>query len=172
MREARSGCIVNVTSVAGQIAFSPLGAYAASKYALEAISEAVAGEVKPFQIRVAIVQPGMQDTKTGRAVLNVTPSAYSHSRRFAGLVRAAYANPVSPIATAEVIRQIIESDTWQLRHPAGPDAQGFLNWRAAMSDEQWVGWSAQNDEAWYEQVEREFGLNARPEVRAARSGDS
>jgi hypothetical protein len=100
------------------------------------------------------------------------PSEYPHNRRFNGLFRAALANPTPPETTAKVIREIIESGTWQLRHPSGPDAQPFLDWRSGMSDEQWVDWSAQDDEAWYERVEREFGLNARPEVRAARSGDS
>jgi NAD(P)-dependent dehydrogenase (short-subunit alcohol dehydrogenase family) len=67
MREARSGCIINIGSVAGHISPSPLGAYAASMFALEAISEALAGEVRPFDIRVAIVEPGIQDTKMARA---------------------------------------------------------------------------------------------------------
>ena len=43
MRERKSGCIINVTSVAGKIALPPLGGYAASKFALEALSEALAG---------------------------------------------------------------------------------------------------------------------------------
>ena len=51
MRERQSGCIVNVTSVAGKIACSPLTAYAATKFALEALSEALAQEVRPFNIR-------------------------------------------------------------------------------------------------------------------------
>ena len=58
-------------------------------------------------------------------------------------------------------RQIIESDTWELRHPSGPDVVPFLNWRAAMTDEQWVDWSALEDEAWYERVQNDFGMNVR-----------
>jgi NAD(P)-dependent dehydrogenase (short-subunit alcohol dehydrogenase family) len=167
MREARSGCIVNISSVAGRIACSPLGPYSASKFALEAISEALAGEVKPFNIRVAVVEPGIQDTKMARDIENPGPSAYPQSVRFAGMFRAALANPVPPETTAAVIRHIVESGTWQFRHPSGPDAVPFLGWRAAMTDEQWVNWNAQDDDAWYEQVQRDFGLNARPEARAS-----
>jgi NAD(P)-dependent dehydrogenase (short-subunit alcohol dehydrogenase family) len=167
MREARKGCIVNVSSVSGRIANSPLGAYSASKFALEAISEALAGEVKPFNIRVAIVEPGIQDTKMARAIENPPQSAYPHALRFAGLFRAALANPIPPETTAAVIRHIVESDTWQLRHTSGPDAAAFVGWRAAMTDEQWVDWNAQDDESWYAQVQSDFGLNARPETRVA-----
>jgi len=170
MRQARTGCIINVTSVAGKVASSPLGAYAASKFALEAISEALAGEVKAFNIRVAIVEPGIQDTKMARGMENPSPSSYPQIARFAGLFRAALENPVSPAVTAVVIRRIIESGTSQLRHLSGPDAAAFVNWRAAMSDEQWVECSAQGDDAWYEQIQRDFGLNARGDKRAAPDG--
>jgi NAD(P)-dependent dehydrogenase (short-subunit alcohol dehydrogenase family) len=171
MRAARKGCIVNVSSVAGHIACSPLGGYAASKYALEAISEALAGEVKPFNIRVAIVEPGIQNTKMARALEDSPESLYPHPARFSGLFRAALANPIPSETTAGVIRQIIESGTWQLRHPSGPDAAPFLGWRAAMNDEQWVDWNAQDDEPWYQSVQRDFGLNARPGSRAAGGTD-
>jgi NAD(P)-dependent dehydrogenase (short-subunit alcohol dehydrogenase family) len=169
MRKARRGCIVNVTSVAGRIASSPLGPYAASKFALEAISEALAGEVKRFNIRVVIVEPGIQNTRMAHAIEEPAPSIYPHAQRFAGLFRAALANPIPPETSAVVIRQVIETDTWQLRHPSGPDAVPFLAWRAGMTDEQWVDWSALDDEGWYARVETDFGLNARPQGKAVRA---
>lgn len=107
MRERRSGCIVNISSVAGRISNSPLGAYSASKFAVEAISEALAGEVKSFGIRVAIVEPGIQNTRMAQAITNPEESLYPHTARMSGLFRAALANPVPPEVTAGVIRQII-----------------------------------------------------------------
>ena len=68
MRQRRSGCIINLASVAGHIAASPQAPYAASKFALEALSECLAQEAKPFNIRVAIVEPGIIDTPMARRI--------------------------------------------------------------------------------------------------------
>ena len=62
---------------------------------------------------------------------------------------------------ANRILDIVGSGTWQLRHPVGPDAQPFLDWRASMNDEEWIDWNAANDADWYEAVENTFGLDAR-----------
>src|SRR5207344_2741610 len=55
MRRRRSGCIINVASVAGHVAAAPQAPYTASKFALEALSEVLAQEVRGFDIRVAVV---------------------------------------------------------------------------------------------------------------------
>ncbi len=162
MRKRQSGCIINVTSVAGRIACSPLAPYSASKFALEALSEALAQEVKPFNVRVAVVQPGIIDTAMARRIEGVpTDAAYPQVRRFGHLFEASLEKPTSPTVVAEKIREIIESGTEKLRHPVGPDAEGFLGWRTSMTDEDWVAWGALPDEAWYERVGKDFGLDAR-----------
>jgi len=83
-------------------------------------------------------------------------------RRFANLYVATLKNPAPPVLVAQKIREIIESGTWTLRHPVGPDALAFLEWRAAMTDEKWVEWGALDDDAWYQRLQRDFGMDARP----------
>ncbi len=161
MRKNRKGCIINIASVAGHIANSPLGGYAASKFALEAISEALAQEVKPFNIRVAIVEPGIINTQMAQDIKIPGKSIYPHSNRFGGLFAASLKTPTPATLVANKIMEIATSKSWKLRHPVGPDAEPFIAWRASMSDEEWINWNAANDEDWYKAVEQDFGLNAR-----------
>ncbi len=163
MRERRSGCIVNVTSIAGRIANAPLTPYSATKWALEALSEGLAGEMKTFNVRVLIVEPGIIDTAMARRVEFPLPgSLYPQLDRFAALFKASLKHPVPPSLVGQKILEIVESGTWQLRHPVGPDAAPFLQWRSQMADEAWVDLNGGNDENWYSTLERDFGLDARP----------
>lgn len=165
MRERESGCIINVASVAGHISSSPLAPYSASKFALEAFSEALAQEVKPFNIRVGIIEPGIINTDMANDIQHGTPNEnYPQSFRFGGMFRASLENPTSPTLVADTIVNVAQSGTWELRHPVGPDAIPFLDWRASMTDEQWIDWNAAPDEVWYRAVEESFGLNARENV--------
>jgi NAD(P)-dependent dehydrogenase (short-subunit alcohol dehydrogenase family) len=158
MRGRGSGCIVNVTSVAGKIASSPLGAYAASKFALEGLSEALAQEMRPFGVRVAIVEPGITDTPMAHAIANEPPSRYRQGRNMAALFRAALEHPTPASEVAGVIRSVIESGTLKLRHPAGSSAQPFLSWRAAMTDEEWIDFNSLEPASYRERVKKDFGL--------------
>jgi NAD(P)-dependent dehydrogenase (short-subunit alcohol dehydrogenase family) len=163
MRQRRSGCIINVSSVAGRITSSPLSSYMASKWALEALSEALAGEMKMFNVRVAIVEPGIIDTAMARRI--GVPSAisiYPQQARFASLFEASLKDSVPPTLVAEKILEVAESSSWQLRHLVGPSAAPFLEWRSRMSDEEWVDLYASDDETWYRRIERDFGLDTRP----------
>jgi len=164
MRKRRHGCIINVTSVGGRICCAPLTSYNASKWALEALSEGLAGEMKAFNVRVAIVEPGIVDTSMARRVPKApsNQSFYPHTARFAALFTASLKSPVHPSMVGQKIVEVAQNGTWQLRHPVGPDAVPFLQWRAAMTDEAWVELNSSDDETWYRSVERSFGLDARP----------
>lgn len=166
MRENEKGCIINIASVAGHISSSPLAPYSSSKFALEAFSEALAQEVKPFNIRVGIVEPGIINTDMANDIQAAEPnSKYPQAFRFGGMFRASLENPTSPTLVADTILNVVESGTWELRHPVGPDAIPFLDWRASMTDEQWVDWNAAPDDVWYDAVQESFGLDAREQVK-------
>ena len=163
MRKKKSGCIINVASVAGHISNTPLSPYSASKFALEALSEALAQEVKPFNIRVGIIEPGIINTDMAKDIQQGEQnSLYPQSYRFGGLFAASLENPTDATLVADKIFELADGDTWKLRHPVGPDALPFLEWRASLSDEEWVNWHAAEDDDWYKAVEQDFGLNARP----------
>jgi NAD(P)-dependent dehydrogenase (short-subunit alcohol dehydrogenase family) len=163
MRQRKSGCIINISSASGRIASSPLGCYAASKFALEAVSEALAQEMNTFNVRVAIVEPGIIDTAMARRIETSTvPGPYPQQRRFADLFAASLKNPGQPSVVAEKVLEIIESGTLQLRHPVGPDAEPLLAWRRSMTDEEWIALFGGSDDVWYERLERYFGMQIRP----------
>lgn len=89
MRKRRSGCIVNVASVAGLCGFPALGQYNATKFAVEGLSEALRQEVEPLGIRVMVVEPsGFRTDWAGRSA-NESAHQIDDYQTTAGVVRAA-----------------------------------------------------------------------------------
>ncbi|HKZ47687.1 MAG TPA: SDR family oxidoreductase [Thermoplasmata archaeon] len=84
--KASRGTVVMMSSVAGRISVPLMGAYCASKFALEALSDALRVEVRGFGVRVVVVEPGPVKTRFGQAVRE-------HSRTY-------WADPASPYARA------------------------------------------------------------------------
>ena len=161
MRTKGKGCIINVTSVAGKISNPPLGPYSASKFALEAISEQLAIEAKPFGVKVYVVQPGIIDTKMARSISGVADSVYPYTRRMAALFQASLQHPVTPDIVADKMCWIVQEEPSAFRHPVGPDAEPFLDWRASLSDEDWIAWHSADDETWTDRVNNSFGLDVK-----------
>jgi NAD(P)-dependent dehydrogenase (short-subunit alcohol dehydrogenase family) len=160
MRERRRGTIVNVSSVAGRIASAPQASYAASKWALEAVSECLAQEMRAFNVRVAIVEPGVIATPIFTKARPLPKnSPYPHARRLRAIFAAVLANPTPPSVVGDLIRDIVDGDSWQLRYPAGPDALPVLKRRASRTDEQVIEEAAQSDDEFVKRVKREFGLD-------------
>jgi short-subunit dehydrogenase len=139
MRERGSGTIVNVTSLAGRVV-PPLGGfYGATKFALEAISEALHYEIGHFGVQVRIVEPGFFETefqgKEPRYALDEAP--YDELDRqwsvaFEKLQGGAPA--LGPEPVAQVIADAIEADDGPLRWPVGADADMVLGARTTMDD--------------------------------------
>jgi NAD(P)-dependent dehydrogenase (short-subunit alcohol dehydrogenase family) len=139
MCERRKGTVINISSVAGTFSHPPATPYCASKWALEALTEGLACEMKAFGVRVALVEPGIIDTAMAQRISRNANSAYPHAARIAALFSATLTNaPVSPSVVARKVLEIALSDTWQFRHPVGPDAMPLIAWRKGMSDEEWI----------------------------------
>ena len=165
MRERNSGTIINISSVAGKVAIAPSAAYAASKFALEAMSEALGQEMKAFNVRVILVEPGVIATPIfGKFKVEESDSPYPHSRRQQAFYAASLENPAHPDLVGEKVKEIIESETWQFRHPVGPDSGPLLQWRSGTSDEDWIANGAVDDETWINTVEKGLGLKVRDKL--------
>ena len=126
MRERRSGTIVNISSLGGQSTAPGFGAYCATKFALEAMSEALAAEVKPLGIGVLIVEPGSFRTAFAGHALRSMPAieAYAASvgptRAFADGMHGTQAG--DPTKAAKAIADVVGRADMPLRLPLGADA--------------------------------------------------
>ena len=138
MRERGQGVVVNVSSVAGVTA-PPLGGfYAASKFALEGLSEALKLEVGHFGIRVAIVEPGFFKTAFRESAHNhgMTEPPYDElNRQWSGSDdKLVGGERPGPEAVAVAIADAIEGKDERLRIPVGTDAELVCSTRAKLDD--------------------------------------
>jgi NAD(P)-dependent dehydrogenase (short-subunit alcohol dehydrogenase family) len=160
LRERRHGTIVNVTSIAGRLATAPMASYSASKWALEALSEILAQEMRAFNVRVSIVEPGVIATPIfGKGAPPLPNSQYPHGRRLRAMFAAALADPTPPSVVGDLIRDIVNGDSWQLRYPAGPDAAPLFKRRASKTDEEIIAEAAATDDEFVARFKRETGID-------------
>jgi len=126
MRARRSGAIVQMSSYGGQVSVPGFGPYCATKFALEGLSEALAGEVAPLGIRVLIVEPGAFRTGFGGRGMYRAPEIADYRDATRG-TRAAVASmdgtqPGDPAKAARAILEALDAADPPLRLPLGPDA--------------------------------------------------
>jgi NAD(P)-dependent dehydrogenase (short-subunit alcohol dehydrogenase family) len=153
MRKRQSGCIINVSSIAGRFSAPPFASYCASKWALEGFTESLACEMKTFNVRVALVEPGIIDTAMALRISRpVGESPYRQGARYATIFTGSLQKPVPPSLVAAKILEVADSGTWQLRHLVGPDAGPLTGWRKTMTDEEWVELNAADDATFFAAV--------------------
>ena len=148
MRERRHGTIVNLSSVSGKMTTPRGGFYQASKWAVEALSEALYLEVAGFGIRVAVLEPGSYETDFGTRSARLAAADQDPSSPYAELRarwRRNVAGSVFPHRqdAREVIDAIIDvvnADIPFVRLPVGADAAALIARRAEMGESAFVEW--------------------------------
>ena len=153
MRARRAGTIVNVTSISGRLVSGGHGIYSSSKYALEAMSEALAIETRKYGIRVIIIEPGfiatpmldkvepLEADSPYIEVLGRMQAMYTHAR--------ADADP--PSVVAEAIERALDDSEPKLRYVVGAGAEPTVLARTAASDEVWIEQGGELTEEAYQQ---------------------
>jgi NADP-dependent 3-hydroxy acid dehydrogenase YdfG len=137
-RENKSGVIVNISSIGGQMTF-PLGSlYHGTKFAVEGISESLHYEMSAIGVKVKIVEPGMIATDFGGRSFDFQAGEIPEYQPVIGGLMRQWQDPTnqpSPASlVAEVIFTAVTDNTNQLRYTAGEDAKFLLDNRKKMAD--------------------------------------
>jgi NADP-dependent 3-hydroxy acid dehydrogenase YdfG len=122
LREQKSGHIVNISSLVGISAMPLLGIYSATKFALEAISEALAGELAAHNIKTMIVEPGPFSTNGFDSAVfaeNSVPEAYPSATQVAEGFQEFKNIAGDPVKAVRVIIEAVESENPPFRLPLG-----------------------------------------------------
>jgi NADP-dependent 3-hydroxy acid dehydrogenase YdfG len=137
-RESKSGVIVNISSIGGQMTFALGSLYHGTKFAVEGISESLHYEMKEIGVKVKIVEPGFIATDFGGRSFDFQAGEIEDYQPLIGALMKQWQNPnntVSPPSlVAEVIYTAVTDGTNQLRYRAGEDANFLLDSRKKMSD--------------------------------------
>jgi NAD(P)-dependent dehydrogenase (short-subunit alcohol dehydrogenase family) len=125
MRQQRAGVIINVSSLAGLLAVPYQAFYSASKFAVEGLTEALRMEVKPFGIRVALIEPGDFKTEFPANRRNTVEAEKSGVyremvNRCVGVMQEEEKNGMDPLIVARLAERIIHDPSPRLRYTTGP----------------------------------------------------
>ena len=148
MRRAGGGRIINIGSMGGKLTFPGGGAYHATKYAVEALSDAMRFEVQGFGVRVVLIEPGLITTEfANTAVASVDGSQDTGPyARFNDVVRkgtaAVYEGPLGrlgggPETVAKTIRKALTAKRPRARYTVTPSAKLALAQRTLTPDALW-----------------------------------
>ncbi|MDP4500556.1 SDR family NAD(P)-dependent oxidoreductase [Nonomuraea turcica] len=148
LRAQGSGHIVQVSSIGGVGAFTNLGAYHASKWALEGISESLALEVAAFGIKVTLVEPGGFATDWAGASARRSPALPEYDGvREAAAARRSVQPPGDPGAAARTLLEVVDSDEPPLRVLFGAQAPGIVTGIYQRRLAEWKKWELLAHEA-------------------------
>jgi len=144
MRAQKSGLIVNLSSIAGKIPLAASGFYNATKFSVEALSEALFYEVAPFGIRVLVIEPGAFATDFSSrsairaASLGAPDSPYQQAKTWQAAVFQVMPERQAPAQAIMEMLEAVDQGAPFARVPVGKDAQFTIPQRAELGDELFV----------------------------------
>lgn len=128
-REQKAGVVINVSSVGGIIGFPLYSLYQGTKFAVEGFSESLAYELRPLNIKLRLIEPGVINTDfytrsmdfgKGSGIAEYGKFEERVARKQVGF------KGITPLKVARVIYKAAVSSSWRLRYPVGPDARQLL----------------------------------------------
>jgi NAD(P)-dependent dehydrogenase (short-subunit alcohol dehydrogenase family) len=148
MRAQGWGKVVNISSMGGRLTFPGGGLYHATKYSVEALSDALRFEVRGFGVDVIVVEPGLIVTRFGEVAAGSVAQtgadgAYGEfNRKVAEVTEGAYKGPMArlgagPEAVAKTIARAIGSRRPKARYPVTASARLMMGQRRMMPDRMW-----------------------------------
>lgn len=133
MRERRFGRVVNVSSMGGRVTFPFMGAYNATKYAVESLSDALRNEVAPFGVKVVLIEPGAIHTEFADVAMDTATKYKDAGSEYAAVLarsdelsKRMMSTAVGPEHTTRAIRRAIESKSPSARYVAPRRVHLFL----------------------------------------------
>jgi len=129
-RQQQSGVLVNVASMGGRLGFPLYTVYNSTKWAVEGFSEALQYELKPLNIKVKVIEPGVIKTDFYERSLEIVDST-ALTEEYGGILKrgqkhmseAALRAGTEPRVVARAIYQAATDTSWRLRYPVGNDAR-------------------------------------------------
>jgi len=140
MRKQHFGRVINISSIGGKFALPLGGWYHASKFALEALSDALRNEVKPFGIDVVVIEPGgvkseWSDIAMDNLVKISGNGVYSKmAKKLAGMSKTQGHRAAGPEVITKLIKKAIEAKNPKTRYTGGFAAKPLLFLRKILSD--------------------------------------
>lgn len=157
LRKQRSGIVANIGSVSGRAAFPSLGVYCASKFAVAAISQALAAELAPFNINVTVIEPGSFSTEGFNALgFDSTPAIDDYAPLMSAVASGALDNtPGDPAKGAQAIVEALTltgraaGRELPVRLLLGGDAPGAMQATVERDQKELSAWKDFTNAEWF-----------------------
>jgi short-subunit dehydrogenase len=138
-RLRQQGVLINVASVGGRLAFPLYSPYHATKWAVDGFSESLQYELRQFNIRVKIIEPGPIKTDFYSRSISVAKQAGltvydDYIQKTLPQMERAGVDGSPPEVTAQIIYRAATDGNWKLRYPAGGNAGLLLGLRKLLPD--------------------------------------